>query len=318
MNILITGGAGFIGSHLTRRLLKKGHKVTVIDDMSTGSIQNLPSDEHDNLNVYEFSVAEEYSALDYIIFSDEIDLVYHLAASVGVQNVWDDPIRCITNNIQGTLNVLRACRANNKRLLITSTSEVYGYSDSDYQGEGDHPIYGHPINGRWGYAASKYIDELMAFDFHKRYGLEVTVVRLFNTIGERQTGKYGMVVPRFIKQAKENLPLTVYGDGKQIRTFTDVNDVVWALAKLLKKKDSIGQLYNIGSSNTVAILYLAQSIIRLTGSKSKIKYIPYYEAFDSSFVDMERRVPDITKIKEAIGFKPNNDLEEILLRIINA
>ena len=306
--ILVTGGAGFIGSHLVERLLKKGNEVIILDDLSTGSFKNI-------LSIYHKESVLDYTAVSYHV--QNVDKVFHLAASVGVENVLKDPTYCINNNIQGTENVLKACREHKKRVLITSTSEVYGKSPNPIQTETDDLVYGNPQNLRWSYAASKLIDELTALSMYHAYGLEVIVARLFNTIGTRQTGKYGMVVPRFIERAKKGELLEVYGSGNQQRTFTSVHDVVWALDKLMETDEAIGEVFNVGGVCTSTIIRLAHNIIKLTGSDSTVSLVPYTFAFGEHFEDMESRIPSIQKIKKLIGYNPERNLNKILMEIIN-
>jgi UDP-glucose 4-epimerase len=308
--ILVTGGAGFIGSHLVERLLKKGNEVIVLDDLSTGIKGNIPS----GITFHEDTVLD-YPAVTYCV--QKADKVFHLAASVGVENVLKNPTYCIKNNIQGTENVLKACKEHKKRVLITSTSEVYGKSPYQNQTETDDLVYGNPQNLRWSYAASKLIDELTALGMYHAGYLEVIVARLFNTIGTRQTGKYGMVVPRFIDAAKKGERLEVYGHGNQQRTFTSVHDVVWALDKLMEKDEAVGEVFNVGGVCTTTIISLAKNIIKLTGSDSMVGLVPYTFVFGEHFEDMQSRIPSIQKIKKLIGYNPERNLNKILMEIIN-
>ena len=316
MRILITGGAGFIGSHLAEAYLEKGDEVYIIDNLSTGSLDNIAhlkekSSYQKRLFVQVDSILNRDAMLELI---GTCEVIHHLAAAVGVEYILDKPMESITTNIQGTEVVLELCNKFKKRVLIASTSEVYGKHTHAPLVETDNIIYGPSSKFRWSYAASKLMDEFMSLAYYRTTGLQVTIARLFNTVGPRQTGAYGMVIPRLVRQALTNEPLTVYGDGQQTRTFTDVKDVVWAFMRMAENESSFGQVYNIGGLEEVSILELAQRIISLCNSGSKIQMIPYDKAFGKDFEDMQRRVPGIEKIKSLIGFSPKIDLDA---RVIN-
>jgi UDP-glucose 4-epimerase len=318
MRILITGGAGFIGSHLAEAHLEKGDEVYVIDDLSTGSMENIkPLLENENYGPRLFfsldSILNHEKMVDLVGICDR---VYHLAAAVGVLYVLEHPFESIRTNIQGTEKVLELSQKFKKRVLITSSSEVYGKHLHAPLVETDNIIYGPSSKFRWSYAASKLMDEFMALAYHRTNGLEVVITRLFNTVGPGQTGAYGMVIPRLVGQALKGQPLTVFGDGKQTRTFTYVKDVVNALIGLMESPKATGELYNVGGTEEISIEDLAKKIIAMTNSDSKIEYIPYEVAFEKDFEDMERRVPGIQKIKDCIGFEPKTDLDGILKSVI--
>ena len=319
MRILITGGAGFIGSHLAEAHLEKGDEVYVIDDLSTGSMENIePLLENENYGPRLFFSRDSILNHEKMVELVGIcDLVYHLAAAVGVLYVLEHPFESIRTNIQGTEKVLELCSKFKKRVLITSSSEVYGKHLHAPLMETDNIIYGPSSKFRWSYAASKLMDEFMALAYHRTNGLEVVIVRLFNTVGPGQTGAYGMVIPRLVGQALEGQPLTVFGDGKQTRTFTYVKDVVGALMELMASPKATGELFNVGGTQEISIEDLAKKIIAMTNSDSKIDYIPYEVAFEKDFEDMERRVPGIQKIRDCIGFEPKTDLDGILKNVID-
>ena len=311
MNIFITGGAGFIGSHLTEALLNAGHSVTVADNYSTSTPENLDRVKgHNALRVIEMDIVSEPQKVEELI--KECDAVIHLAAAVGVEMVVKNPVHTITTNVHGTENILTPAAKYGKRTIIASTSEVYGKSGNDKFSETDDLLIGSPFNSRWCYASSKLLDEFYLMAFHREAGLPGTVVRFFNTVGPRQTGRYGMVIPRFVTQALKNEPLTVYGDGMQSRCFCHVSDVVRALMLLLDNPDSIGNIYNIGSQELVSIRELAEQVIKRTGSNSIIRDIPYDEAYDVGFEDMRRRFPDTTKIRALTGWQPEHTLADII------
>ena len=318
MRILITGGAGFIGSHLAEAYLEKGHEVYIIDDLSTGSLENLAhlkaNDAVKNrLFVHVDSIMNRDLMLELV---GTCDAVHHLAAAVGVTYILDNPLKSITTNIQGTEIVLELCNKFKKRVLIASTSEVYGKHTHAPLVETDNIIYGPSSKFRWSYAASKLMDEFMSLAYFRTNGLKVTVARLFNTVGPRQTGAYGMVIPRFVSQALRNKPLTVYGDGNQTRTFTYVKDVVWAFMRLIEEEQSFGQVFNVGGIEEISITDLAKRVIKTCNSPSEIQFVPYEKAFGKDFEDMQRRVPGIEKIANLIGFNPQTYLDEILDKII--
>lgn len=319
MRVLITGGAGFIGSHLAEAYLENGDEVYIIDDLSTGSLDNI-AHLKDNASYQKRLFVHVDTILNREILMELVgtcDLVHHMAAAVGVQYILDHPMESITANIKGTEIVLELCNKFKKRVLIASTSEVYGKHLHAPLVETDNIIYGPSSKFRWSYAAAKLMDEFMALAYFRTTGLQVTLVRLFNTVGPRQTGAYGMVIPRLVAQALNDEKLTVYGDGKQSRTFTDVKDVVWALKRLVGNEGAFGEVFNVGGIEEVSILELAKKIIVATGSRSEIQMVPYDQAFGKDFEDMERRVPGLDKIHNLIGFKPQTSLEDILTRVIN-
>jgi UDP-glucose 4-epimerase len=319
MRILITGGAGFIGSHLAEAYLERGDEVYIIDDLSTGSLENIrhlkeDADKKGRLFVHTDTILNREMMLELI---GTCDAVLHLAAAVGVKYIIENPLRSITTNIQGTEMVLDLCNKFKKKVLIASTSEVYGKHTHAPLVETDNIIYGPSTKFRWSYAASKLMDEFTSLAYHRSRGLPVVVTRLFNTVGPRQTGAYGMVIPRFIQQAIRNEPLTVYGDGTQTRTFTYVEDVVEALTGLMVEQKCVGEIFNIGGTEEISIAGLAQRIIDAVGSRSSIELIPYEKAYEKDFEDMQRRVPGIEKIKAAIGFEPRTDLDTMLAKTID-
>lgn len=314
MRVLITGGAGFIGSHLAEEYLENGDEVYIIDDLSTGYIENIQHLEQNDaykkrLFFHHDSIFKEEVLLN---LTGTCDVVFHLAAAVGVAYILKDTLACIERNIQGTEAVLKMCARFKKKVLITSTSEVYGKHLHAPLKEDDNIIYGPPSKFRWSYAASKLMDEFMALGWHRQNGLQVIITRLFNTIGPRQTPSYGMVLPRFVEQALKNEPLTVYGNGKQTRTFTYVKDVVAALKKLMESDRAVGEIFNIGGIREISILELAQLVIKVTGSKSEIQMVPYEKAYKRDFEDMQRRVPSIEKVQQIIDFNPAITLEEVI------
>ncbi len=313
-NVLVTGGAGFIGSHLCEHLLACGQKVVVVDDLSTGSTSNIKLLlSNDNFKFIEGSVCDEDLMREVI---EEVDFIYHLAAAVGVNLIIEKPVHTIETNIHGTEVVLSTANQFGKKVLITSTSEVYGKNEQVPFKEDDDTVLGSTKFSRWSYACSKAIDEFLALAYHRQYGLAVVIVRLFNTIGVRQTGRYGMVVPRFVDWALKNEPILIYGSGKQSRSFTYVGDVVGAVKALMELKSADGEVFNIGSEEEISIEALADKIIQKTGSKSEKKYIPYTEAYGEGFDDMQRRLPCLEKVKRAIGYKPKVGLEQMLEKII--
>jgi len=319
MKVLITGGAGFIGSHLTEAYLENGDEVYIIDDLSTGSVENIrPLQENPEFSgrlfFFENNILEKDIMLE---LTGICDVVFHMAAAVGVRYILENPLASIKTNIQGTDNVLSLCVKFKKKVLVASTSEVYGKHLHAPLVETDNIIYGPSSKFRWSYAASKLMDEFTALAHHRTNGLEVIIARLFNTVGPRQTGAYGMVIPRFVQQALAGEPLTVYGDGSQTRTFTYVKDVVCALMSLMASRETVGEVFNVGGTEEISILDLATRIIEKTGSTSKIELILYEAAFEKDFEDMQRRVPGIEKIRRATGFTPETDLDTILDRVID-
>ncbi len=320
MRVLITGGAGFIGSHLAEEYLSRGHEVYIIDDLSTGYIENIRyleqmGDFEHRLFFYNKSIFDENVLLDLI---GTCDVVFHLAAAVGVEYILNNTLASIDRNIHGTEEVLKMCARFKKKLLITSTSEVYGKHLHAPLKEDDNIIYGPPSKFRWSYAASKLMDEFMALCWHRQNNLDVIITRLFNTIGPRQTGAYGMVLPRFVTQALKGEPLTVYGDGKQTRTFTYVKDVVTALRRLMKQDGVSGEIFNIGGTREISIIELAKLVIEVVGSDSEIKIIPYDQAYTHDFEDMLRRVPSIEKIQKYIEYHPIIELEDIIRELVSS
>ena len=319
MRVLITGGAGFIGSHLAEEYLKKGDEVYIIDDLSTGTLNNIKHLQENEVFKDRFFIHIDtiLSTSPLLELTGTCDVVFHLAAAVGVRYILENPMESIKINIQGTENVLKTCAKFKKNLLITSSSEVYGKHLHAPLLETDNIIYGPSSKFRWSYAASKLMDEFSALAYFRTVGLKTIIARLFNTVGPRQTGAYGMVIPRFIQQALDNEPITVYGSGTQSRTFTYVKDVVQALMALMENGAAPGEVFNIGGTEEITILDLAKKIIEKTGSQSSIKMISYEEAFEKDFEDMMRRVPGIEKIKELIGFEPKTDLDTILEYVID-
>jgi len=314
MQVLITGGAGFIGSHLIEKLLNHNNEVIVLDNLSTGRYENI---EHllKNKN-FEFVEGDvlDVSLVDKLV--EKIDSIFHLAAAVGVDLIVKKPLESLTTNIKGSEIVLDAALRYRKKVLITSSSEIYGKNLNGPLKENDDRILGSPLKSRWGYSTAKAVDEMLAYIYWKEKRLPTIIVRLFNTVGPRQTGAYGMVMPRFISQALKNEPITVYGTGKQSRCFLHVKDVVEVLSKLIDEPKAIGEVFNIGSQEEVTIEELAKKIIKITNSKSKIKYLAYEKAYEEGFEDMQRRIPDITKINKLIGFKPTFILPEIIEDIV--
>jgi UDP-glucose 4-epimerase len=319
MRVLITGGAGFIGSHLAKAYLEKGDEVYVIDNLSTGSMDNIRDfKENQDLKGRFFIHIDNILNQDLMLeLIGTCDAVFHLAAAVGVQYILDYPLESIETNIQGTELVLKLCNKFKKKILITSTSEVYGKHLHAPLVETDNIIYGPSSKFRWSYAASKLMDEFTALAYFRTTGLKTTIARLFNTVGPKQTGAYGMVIPRFVEKALKNQPITVYGDGSQTRTFTYVADVVEALMGMMECEEAFGEVFNIGGTEEITILDLAKRIIHETGSTATINLIPYDEAFGKDFEDMQRRVPGIDKIGRLIGFHPKTDLDTILKKVIS-
>ncbi|MEN3336006.1 MAG: UDP-glucose 4-epimerase [Blastocatellia bacterium] len=315
MKILITGGAGFIGSHLAERLLERGDEVCIIDDLSTGAIENINAIKHHPKFTYHIDTIRNYRLTAELV--DMCDIVYHLAAAVGVRLIVESPVNTIETNIRGTDIILSLAAKKRKRVVITSTSEVYGKRNTVPFREDDDLVMGPTSKGRWSYACSKAIDEFLAIAYWKEKHVPTVIVRLFNTVGPRQTGRYGMVIPGFVQQALAEQDITVYGDGSQTRCFTHVDDVVGALIQVAEHPRAVGEVYNIGSNHEVSILELARKIKKLAGSESRIVFKPYAEAYEEGFEDMMRRVPDIAKIRALIGYKPRTDLNGILASVID-
>jgi UDP-glucose 4-epimerase len=318
MKVLITGGAGFIGSNLAERYLNLGHEVYVIDDLSTGSLENIR-----HLQQHHEVKERLYVTVDTILNHEVMlelvgicDVVIHLAAAVGVQYVIENPLTSIITNIQGTEKVLELCNKFRKKVLLASSSEVYGKHMHAPLVETDNIIYGPPSRFRWSYAASKLMDEFTALAYFKTKKLPVIIIRMFNTVGPRQTGQYGMVIPRLVQQALRNAPITVYGDGTQTRTFTYVDDVVETIIRLMGCREAIGQVINVGGSEEISIKSLADLIKQMTDSQSEIQFIPYETAYSKDFEDMQRRVPSVEKLYDLIGWKPNTSLSDMLWKVI--
>jgi UDP-glucose 4-epimerase len=310
MKTLVTGGAGFIGSHLAEKLLSDGNEVIVIDDFSTGTPENLrESEKNPFFTCIHRSVLEEAVVHDAVAHSD---LIFHLAAVVGVKRVMSNPLEAIQTNVRGTEIVLRAAMTHRKKVLITSSSEVYGKVPSIPCREDDDRVFGPIEKTRWAYACAKSINEYFALACRRMEQLQVVIVRLFNVVGPRQSGLYGMVIPTFIQQALRNMPITVYGDGRQTRSFVFVGDVVRGMIGLTKEERAFGNVFNLGSDYEITIEDLARLIRRLTGSTSEIIHVPYNEAYTMGFEDMRRRVPDITRIRNLTGYRPEVALEEML------
>lgn len=314
MKFLITGGSGFIGSHLAESLLQQGHSVLVIDDLTTGAIENILHLKQHPLFQYTIDSVMNERLLAELV--DSVDAVFHLAAVVGVRLVVDEPIRTIETNIHCTELVLEKASRKGKKVLLTSTSEIYGKSQQVPYSEEDDLVYGPTTMSRWSYAFSKGIDEFLALAYHKTRGVPVIIVRLFNTVGPRQTGRYGMVLPRFIQQALNGLPLTVYGDGSQMRCFCHVADVTRALMQLMAKDDCTGEVFNVGSDEEITILQLAEMIRRKINPEVKLQFVSYDRAYAAGFEDMQRRRPGLSKIRKAIGFKPEYTLEQTVDDVI--
>ncbi len=314
MKALITGGAGFIGSHLAESLLKRRQEVIVLDNLSTGRIENIQSCKASKEFKFVKGDVRDFGLVQ--LLAGQCDVIYHLAAAVGVQLIADDPVRTIETNIGGTETVLEAANKFGLKVFIASSSEVYGKSETIPFKEDDDFVLGSTSFSRWAYACSKAIDEFLGQAFYQQYGLEVVIGRFFNTIGPRQTGRYGMVVPRFVEWALAGEPIHIYGSGKQSRCFCNVSDVVGAVIGLMDSERTVGTMYNIGSGEEISIDELADRIIELTASTSKKEYIPYEVAYGRPIEDMMRRMPSTEKIKEAIGWQPTIDLESTLKAII--
>src|ERR1700676_3055002 len=313
---LITGGAGFIGSHLAEALLVQGHDVLILDDLSTGAFDNIAHLKgRPGFEYFIDSVNNEPLLAELI---DRSDVVFHLAAAVGVKLIVEQPVHTIETNVHGTEVVLKHANKKKKLVVIASTSEVYGKSEDVPFREDADLVMGPTTKHRWAYACSKAIDEFLALAYWKERKLPVIIVRFFNTVGPRQTGQYGMVIPNFVRQALAGEPVTVFGDGKQSRSFTHVTDVVEALLKLVNEPKAIGQVINIGKTQEISIRALAERVRELTGSKSVIKLVPYDEAYESGFEDMPRRVPDLSKVSALIGYETKYSLEDILTDVIDS
>ena len=315
MRYLITGGAGFIGSHLSEKLLHKGHNVTIIDDLSTGSIRNIEHLKGKAGFRYVVDTILNRPLLAELI--DDCDVIFHLAAAVGVKLIVESPVRTIETNVKGTETVLECANKKKKKVLLTSTSEVYGKTQKISFSEEDDLVLGPTVKGRWSYACSKALDEFLALAYGKEKNLPVVIVRLFNTVGPRQTGRYGMVIPTFVRQALLRHPITVYGDGTQSRCFTHVDDAVGALIQLAHCPDAVGQVFNIGNDEAVTIEELAGLVKKMTNSPSEIRYVPYEEAYEEGFEDMHRRMPNLSKIQQMIGYQASKNLRVIVQDVID-
>jgi UDP-glucose 4-epimerase len=308
MRVFITGGAGFIGSHLADHYVNAGDTVTLLDNFSTGSQSNIAHLE-DKVTTIDGDI-RNVELIDQL--TKDSDLVLHMAAALGVNTILESPLESMSTNITGSKVVLNAAATHNKRIIIASTSEIYGKNPKQPLSEGDDRVVGAPQKIRWTYSDAKAIEEAMAFALHQEKKLAVSTVRLFNTVGPRQTGRYGMVVPRFVHAAIKNEPITIYGNGTQSRVFCHVLDAVSAIATMAAKDSTIGDVYNVGGTGEVTIKQLAEQVLSVTGSKSAITYTPYSEAYPAGFEDIQRRVPDISKVQNAIGWTPTKDLTQII------
>ena len=314
MKALITGGAGFIGSHLADCLLARGDHVVLLDDLSTGRLSNI---EHlDSRPDVEFVLGSILNAdlVDHVV--SRVDTVFHLAAAVGVNLIVEKPLESLITNIRGTETVVEKVHKFGKRVLVMSTSEIYGKNTSDSLSEEDDRILGSPLKSRWSYSEAKAIDEILAYTYWREKGLETVIVRLFNTVGPRQTGSYGMVLPRFVGQALRGQPITIYGNGMQTRCFCHVSDVVVGLVALSEHPEAFGKVFNLGGTEEISIRDLAKRIIELVGSDSQLEYVPYDDAYEEGFEDMERRVPNTNLAKQLVGFESSIDLDEIIRSVI--
>ena len=315
MKVLITGGAGFIGSHLADHLLNRGDQVVLLDDLSTGRLVNI---EHlNNRSDTDFVLG---SILDADLIDDtvsRVDAIFHLAAAVGVNLIVEKPLESLMTNIRGTETVIEKAHRYDKRLLVMSTSEIYGKNTSDSLSEEDNRVLGSPLKSRWSYSEAKAIDEILAYTYWREKGLETVIIRLFNTVGPRQTGSYGMVIPRFVGQALRNEPITVFGDGNQTRCFCHVGDVVVGLVALSEHPEAFGKVFNLGGGEEISIRELAEHVIRLTGSKSDLEFIPYDVAYEAGFEDMERRVPNTDRARHLVGFNPAAGIDDIIQSVID-
>jgi len=314
LKYLITGGAGFIGSHLVDKILSEGSEVLVLDDLSTGKMKNIAHHENNKMFRFEKGTILDYDLVNSLV--EKSDVVFHLAAAVGVNLIVGEPFKSLQTNITGSENVLKSCKENGKKVLVTSTSEIYGKNTSNELGEEDDRILGSPLKTRWSYSEAKAVEEILAHLYWKEFGLPTIIVRLFNTVGPRQVGDYGMVVPRFITKALNNQTIQVFGSGTQQRCFCHVSDVTNALFNLIKTPNAVGQVFNIGSKSETTIMDLALRIIELTNSSSDIELVDYSEAYESGFEDMMRRRPNISKIKNYINWEPTFGLDEIILDIV--
>jgi UDP-glucose 4-epimerase len=314
MRTLITGGAGFIGSHLADRLLDRGDQVVLLDDLSTGRLSNI---EHLNgRSDAEFVLGSILNTdlVDKVV--SRVDTIFHLAAAVGVNLIVEKPLESMITNIRGTETVVEKAHKYNTRILVMSTSEIYGKNTSDSLSEDDDRILGSPLKSRWSYSEAKAIDEILAYTYWREKGLETVIIRLFNTVGPRQTGSYGMVVPRFVGQALRHQPLTIFGEGTQTRCFCHVSDVVGGLVALSEHPEAFGKVFNLGGTEEISIGDLAERIIELAGSDSEVEYIPYDAAYEEGFEDMVRRVPNVDRARQLVGFEPSVGLDDIIRSVI--
>jgi UDP-glucose 4-epimerase len=310
MRALITGGAGFIGSHLAEKLLAVGHDVTILDDLSTGSAENIAHLKNDTAFEYHLDTIFNRQLVAELV--DLADVVFHLAAAVGVRRIVEYPVQTIETNVRGSELILEMASKKQKRVLLTSTSEVYGKSTKLPFSERDDLVFGSTYNCRWSYACSKAIDEFLALAYYREKRLPVTIVRLFNTAGPRQTGRYGMVLPTFVRQALLDEPVTVFGTGEQSRCFGHVDDVIEGILACVTSTRTVGEIFNLGNTEQITIKALAEKIVGATGSKSSIRYVPYAQAYGEGFEDMEHRVPDISKAHACFGYTPKRSLDEII------
>ena len=314
MRALVTGGAGFIGSHLADRLLGRGDQVILLDDLSTGRLVNI---EHlTGSPDAEFVLGSVLNAdlVDHVV--SRVDTVFHLAAAVGVNLIVEKPLESLMTNIRGTETVIEKAHKYGKRVLVTSTSEIYGKNTSDSLSEDDDRILGSPLKSRWSYSEAKAIDEILAYTYWREKGLETVIVRLFNTVGPRQTGSYGMVVPRFVGQALRNQPISIFGDGTQTRCFCHVSDVVDGLVSLSEHSEAFGKVFNLGGSEEISIISLAERVVNLAESESRIEFIPYDQAYEEGFEDMARRVPNTGRANRLVGFEPSVGLDDTIRSVI--
>jgi len=308
MRYLVTGGAGFIGSHLTEALINRGNQVMVVDNLSTGNLQNL-SNVKEKITYIQGNILDK-NFIEKLVA--ECDYIVHLAAALGVLNIVNNPLSSLKINLQGTEIILELADKYHKPVLIASTSEIYGKNDKVPLSEEDDRIIGHPLKSRWSYSEAKAVDESLAYFYHLENKLPIRIVRFFNTVGPRQVGHYGMVVPRFVSAALKNEPLSVYGSGDQIRCFCHVTDAVKALLLVMDSDKAVAQVFNVGNNSQISIMELAKKVIEITGSKSEIEKIAYEKAYPEGFEDMQRRVPDISKIKQLLGWEPKINLDQII------
>jgi UDP-glucose 4-epimerase len=314
MRALITGGAGFIGSHLADQLLERGDQVLLLDDLSTGRLSNIEHLQGNSEAEFVLGSILNADLVDHVV--SRVDVVYHLAAAVGVNLIVEKPLESLMTNIRGTETVMEKAHKYDKRILVTSTSEIYGKNTSDSLSEDDDRILGSPLKSRWSYSEAKAIDEILAYTYWREKGLETVIVRLFNTVGPRQTGSYGMVVPRFVSQALRNEAITVFGDGLQTRCFCYVGDIVSGLLALSEHPEAFGKVFNLGGVEEISISDLATRVIERSGSTSEVEFIPYDVAYEEGFEDMERRVPNNSRARELVGFAPTASLDDIIDQVI--